>query len=266
MFFQNRRGLTLIEIAVLICIIAVLAGLILPVLARAKQTNYRPRCSSHLNQIAKGLFMYADAAGNGGMFPTLGPAGDLFDDPNPMLALNLIYGDYIQDARVFSCGINPAERLAAITPIRNGVIDPKKTYLSPLSCSYAYDPGHHPDHAVTAIVADRKGDLVNSDNHGTNRGQNVLISAGTVEFRESVANPLGKIEGQDFQDDDIYSLNPEIPREYDSYLRQIGSGVPPAGDSERENPRSVDTSGAGQCVLIGAGIVEFRETPDGKND
>jgi hypothetical protein len=264
MFLQNRRGLTLIEIMVLITIIAVLAGLILPVLARAKQTSYQPRCSSHLNQIAKGLFMYADAAGNSGMF---GPAADPFNDPNPLLALNLIYGDYVQDARVFSCGINiPAERLAAITPIRNGVIDPKGTYLSPLSCSYAYDPGHHPDHAVTAIVADRKGGLVNSDNHGANRGQNVLISAGTVEYRESVVNPLGKIDGQDLQDDDIYSLNPEIAREFDSYLRQIGSGVPPAGNSDKENPPSVDNSGAGQCVLIGAGPIKFRDTPSDPND
>lgn len=53
-----RRGFTLIEMLVVIAIIAIIAGLLFPVFARAKATAKQTACVSNLSQIGKSVGMY----------------------------------------------------------------------------------------------------------------------------------------------------------------------------------------------------------------
>lgn len=62
-----RRGLTYVEVLVLIGIVALVISIILPLLNRAKERSGRMRCPSNLRQIGQGLMLYA--ADHKGAYP-----------------------------------------------------------------------------------------------------------------------------------------------------------------------------------------------------
>ena len=96
-------GFTLIELLVVIAIIAILAGLLLPALARAREESRRKACNSNLGQIVKACITYQEP--NGDFFPshTNSWSTAICDQPMPWASLALLYPTYLDNFRVFRC-------------------------------------------------------------------------------------------------------------------------------------------------------------------
>src|SRR5436309_13695501 len=56
--YRGRRGFTLIELLVVIAIIAILAAILFPVFAQARDKARSAACLSNMQQIGKALMMY----------------------------------------------------------------------------------------------------------------------------------------------------------------------------------------------------------------
>ena len=96
---------TLIELLVVIAIIAILAGLLLPALARAREEAWKTSCKSNCSQVGKAISTYA--LNNGEFYPfSWGPASKddgVHRNKDALTSLANLYPQYLSNLQVFRC-------------------------------------------------------------------------------------------------------------------------------------------------------------------
>ncbi len=158
---SSRYGFTLIELLVVIAIIAILAAILFPVFARARENARRASCMSNVRQLGLGFMQYTQdyderypkfisATPLAGDVEALWPAGDLYWS-NWILR---IY-PYVNNYQVFNC---PSDNVVwkgrgsnASIYVSYGANQPMLSGTEPLSIAAVVKPSE------TLLLADSEG-------------------------------------------------------------------------------------------------------------
>jgi prepilin-type N-terminal cleavage/methylation domain-containing protein/prepilin-type processing-associated H-X9-DG protein len=116
----RRRGFTLIELLVVIAIIAILAAMLFPVFARARESARKIQCLANVKNVAIAFQMYLsdydrlppsehraeatsffDTAPGGGADPTEG-CGEV-NSANPFLRWQVVFDEYVKNRDIWRC-------------------------------------------------------------------------------------------------------------------------------------------------------------------
>lgn len=155
---MGLRSFTLIELLVVIAIIGILAGMLLPAIAIARERGRRARCKGNLRGLGQCLALYA--MDNSENFPA---------------NFREFMGPYTSSPRIYIC---PSDSRGAATAVND-------TDMTETNCSYNYIYLPSSADATTLQIADKDGENnIDGDNWGSTHadGGNVMYVDNSVAW------------------------------------------------------------------------------------
>ena len=229
-FLEWAASFTLIEMLVVIAIIGILAGMLLPALARAREQARQAKCKSNLHQIGLGIATYSEI--NHEFYPlqeyyeTASPTD--YTERVPTDSLALLYADLVAAVEVFRCPSTEDRPEIDITMGQwlDGTPYVKRKafgHARPTWSSYGYDTetGFRTVNPMMPIVADMDGTSVTNPQSTTGNhpgGQNVLFHDMHVDWK-SVNTWTNEDLADNFYTDDI-AQGDEDMADTDAYIRR----------------------------------------------
>ena len=118
---QTKKGFTLIELLVVIAIIAILAAILFPVFARARENARRSSCSSNLKQVGLGFQQYIQDYDEKYPLVAGGASGALNVTPpaNVQQGWAIQLQPYLKSSQIFQCPSETNAPSAAVTSPTN---------------------------------------------------------------------------------------------------------------------------------------------------
>jgi prepilin-type N-terminal cleavage/methylation domain-containing protein/prepilin-type processing-associated H-X9-DG protein len=107
----KRRGFTLIELLVVIAIIAILAAILFPVFARARENARRSSCQSNLKQIGLGIMQYSQDYDE-----KMIPMRWFWDGGSSRMTFPALVQPYVKSVQLFKCPSNTSNAFLNDTP------------------------------------------------------------------------------------------------------------------------------------------------------